>query len=379
MHLRTLGGLSLAGTSFTRPKPLLLLAFLVLEGPQHRRHLAQLFYPAAANPHRSLASEINRLRKGAASAIETDGDRVWSEIGSDAQTLVTTLEANDLDEGIKLYAGRFLDGVFLKDWSVELEEWVYGKRKALAGRMRQALLTVAEREAGDGDFKAAALRAERAYLLPGAPEPALDELRRLYTPLRAGESLQATEVNREAEAYGATLELSAEQARSSFRAAASHSGSTTPSGLSVQPTRFVGRREEKEALQALLESPDCRLITLVGPGGVGKTRLAIEVARAQQGAFADGVHFAPSAAVASPDLMIYTLAEALNVSLEGQMDSRMNLLSQLRERELLLVMDNLEQLLEGVSLIAEVLTAAPRIKVLATSRERLDLLSEQLF
>ncbi len=379
MQLRTLGGLSLAGTSFTRPKPLLLLAFLALEGPQQRRHLAQLFYPTAANPHRSLASEISRLKKGAAGAVETDGGRVWSEIGCDAQTLLTRLDANDLDRGLKLYAGRFLDGVFLKDWSAELEEWVYSKREELAGRMREAVLTVAEREAGDGDFKTAAQRAEAAYLLSGAPEPTLDELRRLYTLLRTGESLQAVEVQKEAEGYGATLELSAEEARKSFHTATPQIGPATTDSLPVQSTRFVGRREEKEALLALLGSPDCRLVTLVGPGGIGKTRLAIEVARAQREAFADGVHFAPFAAVASPDLMIYTLAEALNVTIEGQTDARTNLLVQLRERELLLVMDNLEHLLEGVSLIAELLTAAPRIKILATSRERLDLLSEQLF
>ena len=379
MQLRTLGELKLDGATFTKPKPLLLLAYLALEGPSDRRHLAELFWPGAVNPLGNLNTVLSRLRQAAEGLIEADDVRAWTPLESDAQKLLHALERGDLETALELYGGRFLDGFYLRDWGAELEEWVYARREALAGHVREGLVRLAEREAGAGDFAAAAGKAEAAYLLPGAPEPSLDELRRLHTLLRAGESLQAVEVHKEAESHDLDLKLSVEAARSAL-----HKGADTiedkgmRNNLPVQPTRFVGREAEKAKIGALLTDPDCRLLTILGPGGIGKTRLSIEVASAQASRFDAGVAFVPFASVASPDFMIYAIADALDLAFYSQADPRAELLRYLHDKKLLLVLDNIEHLLGGVQLVSDILAAAPGTKVLATSRERLDLLSERV-
>jgi predicted ATPase/transcriptional regulator with XRE-family HTH domain len=145
------------------------------------------------------------------------------------------------------------------------------------------------------------------------------------------------------------------------------------------PTPLVGREHELASLGRLLADPLCRLLTLIGPGGIGKTRLAVEAAAQAQTQFADGVWFVPLAPVAAPAAVIPALAEALELSLAGQLEPRLQLLSHLAGQQALLVVDNLEHLLAGVSLLAEILARAPGVKLLATSRERLHLQSEYVF
>ncbi|UCH27009.1 MAG: AAA family ATPase [Trueperaceae bacterium] len=377
MQLRTLGGLSLEGTGFTRPKSLLLLAYVALEGSQHRRNLAELFYLGAANPLRSLASEIYRLRNGAPGVIKSDRGRIWSEIDCDVQTLLRALEQNELQRSLDLYTGKFLDGIVFKDWGIELEEWVYGTRELLAERVRTAQLSLAEEEASEGAFESAAERAERAYLFSGAPEPRPDDLVRLHRLLLAGESFEVAEVQKEVKAYDLDVSLTVEDARAELRTMAVEKKG--PHNLPPQATPFIGRRSEIEVLSEKLGDRSVRLVTIVGPGGVGKTRLAIEVARRSLSRYKDGVYFVSFVSVTSPELMVYTIADALGVRLFQQHDPQRQLLAHLRERELLLVLDNLEHLLAGVGLLSLLLTEAPHIEFLVTSRERLDMLSERVF
>jgi len=146
--------------------------------------------------------------------------------------------------------------------------------------------------------------------------------------------------------------------------------------LPPQTTPFLGRKEELEEIAGLLENPSCRLLTLVGPGGIGKTRLALQAASEKIGEFAHGVYFVPLAPIVSPDLLISTVASSLEFSFQGREDPKAQLLNYLREKEMLLVMDNFEHLLEGAELLAEILENAPKVKTLITSRERLNLRGE---
>jgi predicted ATPase/class 3 adenylate cyclase len=152
--------------------------------------------------------------------------------------------------------------------------------------------------------------------------------------------------------------------------------------LPLPRTSFVGRASELEAVDGLLADPECRLLTLVGPGGAGKTRLALEAAARRVDRYPHGVHFIPLASVASPEFLAPALAEAIQFAVDGAhsgFSAQDQLLDYLSERSTLLVLDNLEHLVEGSGFLSEVIERAPHVELLATSRERLNVQSEWVF
>ncbi|MBZ0287776.1 MAG: SARP family transcriptional regulator, partial [Anaerolineae bacterium] len=149
--------------------------------------------------------------------------------------------------------------------------------------------------------------------------------------------------------------------------------------LPVQTTPFVGRERELDEIARLLADPNCHLLTLVGPGGIGKTRLALQAAAQSVGHYEQGACFVPLAGVSKDEYLIPALADALRFTMRRENDSKEQLLAFLATKNLLLVMDNFEHLLDGVGLIADILSAAPGVAILATSRERLGLQEEWLY
>ncbi len=149
--------------------------------------------------------------------------------------------------------------------------------------------------------------------------------------------------------------------------------------LPLQATSFVGRDRELGEITDLLADPACRLLTLLGPGGIGKTRLAIQAAANQQSQFAGGVVFVALSPVTSADFLLTAIADALDITFFGGDEHFSRLIHYLRDKHMLLVTDNLEHLLEGAKQLANLLQAAPHLKILATSRERLNLREEWVF
>jgi predicted ATPase/DNA-binding SARP family transcriptional activator len=150
--------------------------------------------------------------------------------------------------------------------------------------------------------------------------------------------------------------------------------STRP--LPVPPTALVGRRLELAFVSALFRDEGARLVTLTGPGGTGKTRLGLAVAHELEPELRDGAIFVSLAPVSSPELLVPAIAEALDVR-EGERDLAEGVIEHVRERRLLLVLDNFEQILSAAPFVGDLLAAAPRLWILATSRAPLRLAAER--
>jgi predicted ATPase len=147
--------------------------------------------------------------------------------------------------------------------------------------------------------------------------------------------------------------------------------------LPIPPTPFVGRHAELGEIAARLTDPSCRLITLLGPGGIGKTRLAIQAAQDQCEHFRHGVCFVPLASTRSGQPILPVIVDALDLPISsGERNASEQLIDFLRSRQLLLVLDNFEHQIAEAPLVNQILQQAPGIKVLATSRVRLNLQGE---
>ncbi|MCA1955116.1 MAG: tetratricopeptide repeat protein [Anaerolinea sp.] len=155
--------------------------------------------------------------------------------------------------------------------------------------------------------------------------------------------------------------------------------SAHPHNLPPQSTPFVGRAADLSVLSQQLARPNCRLLTLIGPGGVGKTRLALQVAAEQVEQFADGVYFVPLAPLTDAGQIVSAIAEALRFTFYAREPLLGQLLRYLAGRQMLLVLDNFEHVIAGGDLVGQILQHAPRLKLLVTSRERLNRMEEELF
>jgi len=178
-------------------------------------------------------------------------------------------------------------------------------------------------------------------------------------------------------------QLTAADLRSSFPALRGQSGKR--SNLPAQHTPFIGREEDLASLVQVLTNPDVRLLTIVAPGGMGKSRLSLALAERflDSQYFPDGIYFVPLAPLAEPGDIPTAAADALGFRLGAggnqTQDPKHQLIDYLKSKRLLLILDNFEHLLEGSELVGDILQAAPGIQIIVTSRERLQLRSEYVY
>jgi predicted ATPase/DNA-binding SARP family transcriptional activator len=289
-----------------------------------------------------------------------------------------------LHRAVELYRGRFLEQFFLKD-SDAFEEWALVKRETLHRRALDALTRLANYYTRCGEYDPARAYALRQLELDPWREEAHQQLMRALA--QSGErsaALAQYETCRRVLADALGVEPSAETralyeqiVRGKSSGARGELGAAPP--LPAPITVFVGRESEMADLARLIADPMCRLITLVGPGGIGKTRLALQAASNHRAAFAQGAAFVPLVGVGSPTLIAPAIADALGLTFHNTSDLKPRLLNYLREKQILFVLDNLEHLLDGVGLIVEILQHAPKAKLLITSREPLSLQGEWVF
>ena len=153
----------------------------------------------------------------------------------------------------------------------------------------------------------------------------------------------------------------------------------TRHNLPIQPNPFIGRQRELAEIARLLADPSLRLLTILAPGGMGKTRLSLAAAERQLRHFKDGVFFVPLAPLGSPHDIVTTIAEHIGFVFFGENPPAQQLVNFLKDREMLLVLDNFEHLLDGAELVNAIIQSTPDIKIIVTSRERLNLSGETVY
>jgi predicted ATPase/DNA-binding SARP family transcriptional activator len=423
-----------APVTVDRRKGIALLAYLAVTGRVHSRDaLATLFWPehdqitARANLRRTLSVlhtslhdewlAIDREKvalpqaeglwvdvtefRGCLDACRTDG-RLDPAV---CPACITELEA-----ATSLYTDDFLAGFTLPD-APEFDDWQFRQTEILRAELSDALSRLVRCQSAQGNFAAAIGHARRRVSLDPLHEPShcqlMEALARSGDKAGALRQYQAVTdlLRRELDAAPApeTAELArsisedrlpqlAGQPAGVAARPAAHANGATVNGHSAHPgpehkrhnlpaevTSFVGREDELAELARWLAAPACRLITIVGPGGMGKTRLALQAAQAQVGTFEDGVYLVGLTAVSAKEFIAQSIAAAIGVSLQGARDPWAALLGLLSTQHVLLVLDNLEQLLPDVDFVTELLQAAPKLKIIATSRERLNLQSEWIY
>lgn len=372
MYLRTLGELRLDEGGFRKAKPLLLLTYLAVEGKQNRRHLAELFWSGAADHMNSLAKALSQLRSLGTGIIQADEKTAWAIIRSDVTELLECLNQGEVHQAVTRYQAPFLKDFYLPHCGEELEEWICVTREYIADRVRNSLLDLAEQTAKGGHERTA--YAEQAYHVAGAPAAEPEQLQRLYSLLSLADSPLVKQLQQDAKSYGLTL------IRTPPVTSQTKPKLHPPNNLPHRGTAYVGRELEIAELNSLMSNAACRLLTLFGQGGSGKTRLSLEVAFQQldTSVFKDGVYFVALESVTDSNRLASVIAEALTVRL-GQQTLLSQLKAYLQDKQILLILDNFEHLLDGAPFLADLLGTCPQLRFLVTSREALHLEEEWLF
>ncbi|MCB9156368.1 MAG: tetratricopeptide repeat protein [Caldilineaceae bacterium] len=419
-----------------RRKVLAILIHVALTGQRLRRDtLATMLWPASSgnSARASLRRELSALSNAIGVewldttrediALRQDAN-VWSDVAAFRAALAGIADGTEADDGalrsvVALYRGDFLAGFTLPDCPT-FDDWQFFESESLRSAYAQALTQLVQQLSAQGQYDDAIDYARRWLALDPLEEAVQREMMWLYA--KAGQQAAAlrqyeecarlleeelgVEPDAETEALceairrrqfavdaaenppaGAPEHLAADPAQHASLLAFAPAPPQRHN-LPVQVTSFVGRTEELAAVcQLLMTQAECRLLTLVGPGGIGKTRLALQIVQqiadsdavAHGARYADGVFWAPLETVDSGEQLVTALANALGFAFQGSTEPWEQLLRHLQSKQLLLLLDNFEHLLPQADLLTTILQTAPGISMLVTSREALALQEEWLY
>jgi predicted ATPase/DNA-binding SARP family transcriptional activator len=405
LRIETLGGVTiqrdgeLVAGLVSRKAEALLVYLVCNRRPLPRETLAALLWEELSQTSAlaNLSVVLNSLRKQLAPFItvtrHTVGFNPESDFWLDVSELESQLDAwrrrrprptiysrddvAQLEAGLAHYRGDFLAGFHIRG-SRSFEEWALLERERLHRLAVEGLDDLVEYYLNSGRCKQGLEQAERLLNMDPLREKSHQQVMLLLA--RCGERTAALAQFQACRDILAQ-ELDVEPARETVALYERIQAIERDPHLDLPPqaTPCFGRHGEIARITQRLAAPDCRLLTIFGMGGVGKTRLAIQVANELRGAFLNGVCFVPLARVSSPEFLVHAIAEALQFPFVGRETPKKQLLDYLREKELLILLDSFEHLLAGTHLLAEIIRAAPQVILLVTSRERLALREEWLY
>lgn len=420
-----------------RRKDIALLVYLAATAQRFTRDtLAAIFWPDSdqSQARANVRKNISRLKNDlGVDLLLTTGDQVslnpdvplWLDVKHFQSLLDQPRQHNHilhfeglplcevcqsaLEEAVRLYQGGFLEGFSLPDSRV-FDEWQFFQSEGYRQGLSEALQRLVRQYIHLGEYDSAAEHCRRWLSMDMLHEPAHRQLMLVYAlaDQHAAALRQFEECSRllkeelGVEPEPETIELIEAIRSKNFkqtggRERASRTSRPPAEETFASPheekpshnlpgaiTPFVGRVHELEKIKDLLAEESCRVVTLLGPGGSGKTRLAIQtgISLNDKGTFADGIWFVQLAPLTDQDSVLPALRKVLNITaLHGQEDQRQHLFNFLRNRRALLILDNFEHLLgdESISLISELIESTPHIKILITSRERLNIRGEHIF
>ncbi|MDF1512995.1 MAG: BTAD domain-containing putative transcriptional regulator [Anaerolineae bacterium] len=423
----TVGGAPVVG--FESDKVRALLAYLAVEGdrPQRRETLAGILWPdmAERDARTNLRQALANLRKVLGDR-ESDNPFLLvsrqtiqinrqSDLNLDVQIVTDAITATtahphesidrcdvcitQLQQVVTVYQGAFLEGFSLD--SDLFEAWMVVQREKYHIQLLDALDRLAAYHLNKGDYVLAQCYAQQQVELEPWRESAHRQLMQAYAMSgQRGMALAQYETCRRVlrdelgiEPEVETTGLYEEIRSGDFQAEtpvttqapkpkAGETG-TIPHNLPASITPFVGRETLLQEITCMIEDPDCRLLTLLGPGGSGKTRLALEsagrlIVHPSVSHFTDGIFFVPLAAVGKAEGIVPAIAQAIGFSFYGEGEPQAQLLGYLRRKHMLLVLDNYEQLAGDTGMIIDLLRTAQGIQVVVTSRVKLNMPAEQL-
>lgn len=394
VRIRTLGGLALDDGDFSRPVPLLILAYLAIERRLQRKSLERAFFPDAADPGDSLSTVLRLLENALGTAdddvITRTGDELTTAARCDAVDLEAAYDRSDHEAVVELYRGPFLDGleampyVRPEAWSDDLRAWIQDRRLRVAARVVTSAVRLARarRLAGRRDdarplthlaFKVFRDAHVDDTVRPGTPRFDAATLQLLHGLLCADRSVHLAAFREAAAGYPALASIGGcDEAEVLL--------DTSRTNLTHTDAPFIGREEERRAAMRILASSSSEFLTITGAGGVGKSSLANRIAfdALASGRYPDGVHFVELEATRFANLVPVQIAETVGVELRADGDALDQLVARLANARVCLILDNFEHLIGRADVPERLARACAGSGMVVTSRERLDQPSEHV-
>lgn len=398
LEIKTLGGLSIRLDgheikALKSNKAKALLIYLLVEGSlQQRSILSALFWPENTQQEasRSLRVVLSSLRKHLGDYFDITRDAVSinnsARVHLDLTELNRKFSINHIDNALEIYNGEFLEGFSVVD-SAAFEDWIRSTSAQIHNQLFECLQDALQEAMLNEEFLNAERYAGQLLKLDPLDEVAHQQMM-LLLALTNRKSAALSHYQLCCDILQKELQLEpSEQTRRIYEKIA-QGGSLQEVKhqkkirLPAPQTSFIGREQEIQQLTELLKKPTCRLISIVGQGGIGKTRLSIETAQNCKKYFSDGVFFVPVENCPSLEHLILAIAKSIELTIDvviNASSTKMQLLEYLHKRSCLLILDGFEHLVSHAEFLVELLDHSPKTKLLVNSRQSLEIKSEWIF